>query len=157
MQQRASLAHTRWDCKYHVVFVPKYRRKALYGVVRREVGRVLRRLCEQRGIELIEGHAMPDHVHLCLSIPPKFAVSEAIGFLKGKSAIWLSNEVAAERRRLEKDLAAAEKEVVATAAKLGNEAFLSKAPEAVVGKIRARQQLARDEVDRITVRLSALA
>jgi putative transposase len=99
MQHRASLAHTRWECKYHVVFVPKYRRKVLYGQVRRDVGRILRRLCEQRRIELIEGHAMPDHVHLCLSIPPKFAVSEAVGFLKGKSAIWLSAEVAAERRR----------------------------------------------------------
>ena len=99
MQQRASSAHTQWECKYHIVFVPKYRRKILYGGVRKEVGRIFRRLCEQRGIELIEGHAMPDHVHLCLSIPPKFAVSDAVGFLKGKSAIWLSAEVAAEKRR----------------------------------------------------------
>lgn len=98
MQQRASLAHTRWECKYHVVLVPKYRRKALYGATRRGVGRILRRLCEQRGIEIIEAHAMPDHVHLCLSIPPKYAVSEAIGFLKGKSAIWIANEFAAQRR-----------------------------------------------------------
>ena len=99
MQQRASLAHTRWECKYHVVLVPKYRRKALYGATRREVGRILRRLCEQRGITIIEARAMPDHVHLCLSIPPKYAVSEAIGFLKGKSAIWIANELVARSKK----------------------------------------------------------
>lgn len=73
MHDWQSLAHVRWDCKYHVVIVPKYRRKRLYGSMRRRVGRILRQLCEQKGVGLIEGHAMADHVHLCLSIPPKFS------------------------------------------------------------------------------------
>ena len=72
MHEWQSLAHVRWECKYHVVIMPKFRRKVLYGRLRRQVGRILRELCDQRGVELIEGKAMADHVHLCLSIPPKY-------------------------------------------------------------------------------------
>ena len=87
MDNFESLSHVRWDCKYHVVFVPKYRRKVIYGNLRGKIGPILRDLCNQKGIVLLEGHAMIDHVHLCLSIPPKYSVSYAIGFLKGKSAV----------------------------------------------------------------------
>jgi putative transposase len=93
-----SLSHVRWDCKYHVVIIPKYRRKVLYGKLRRQIGAILRELCRQRGIELLEGHAMPDHIHLCLSIPPKYSVAYAIGFLKGKSAVRIHRELLHERR-----------------------------------------------------------
>ena len=93
-----SLAHVRWDCKYHVVFVPKYRRKVIYGKLRASIGAILRDLCKQKGIVLLEGHAMIDHVHLCLSIPPKYSVSNTIGFLKGKSAVRIHRELLNERR-----------------------------------------------------------
>ena len=98
MQDFESLAHVRWECKYHVVFIPKYRRKVMYGKLKAAVGRILRELCEQKGIELLEGHAMSDHVHLCLSIPPKYSVSYTVGFLKGKSAVRIHRELLRERR-----------------------------------------------------------
>jgi len=98
MHDWQSLSHVRWECKYHVVIIPKYRRKVLYGRMRRQVGLILRELCRQRRIELLEGHAMPDHVHLCLSIPPKFSVAHTIGFLKGKSAVRIHRELLHERR-----------------------------------------------------------
>lgn len=98
MQDFESLAHVRWDCKYHVVFIPKYRRKVMYGRLKRQIGAILRSLCEQRGIELVEGHAMPDHIHLCLKIPPKYSVSNTVGFLKGKSAVRIHRELLHERR-----------------------------------------------------------
>jgi len=98
MQEFESLAHVRWDCKYHVVFIPKYRRKVIYGRMKRQIGRILRELCEQRGIELLEGHAMPDHIHLCQKIPPKYSVSNTVGFLKGKSAVRIHRELLQERR-----------------------------------------------------------
>jgi putative transposase len=98
MQEFESLAHVRWDCKYHVVFIPKYRRKVIYGRMKQQIGRILRELCEQRGIELLEGHAMPDHIHLCLKIPPKYSVSNTVGFLKGKSAVRIHRELLHERR-----------------------------------------------------------
>ncbi len=98
MHDGESLSHVRWDCKYHVVFVPKYRKKVLYGKVRKQVGEILRDLCRQRGIELMEGHAMPDHIHMCLRIPPKYSVSQAVGFLKGKSAVRIHRTVLGERR-----------------------------------------------------------
>ena len=88
----------RWDCTYHVVIIPKYRSKVLYGKLRRQIGAILRELCRQRGIELLEGHALPDHIHLCLSIPPKYSVAYAIGFLKGKSAVRIHRELLRERR-----------------------------------------------------------
>ena len=87
MRDWRSLSHVRWECKYHVVFVPKYRKKALYGKTRKHIGEILHDLCRQKGVELLEGHSMPDHIHLCLSIPPKYSVAQLIGFLKGKSAV----------------------------------------------------------------------
>ena len=98
MHEWQSLSHVRWDCKYHVVIIPKYRRKVFYGRLRRQIGPILRDLCRQRGIELLEGHAMPDHVHLCLSIPPKYSVAFVLGFLKGKSAVRIHRELLHERR-----------------------------------------------------------
>ena len=98
MPEWQNLAHVRWDCKYHVVIVPKYRRKVFYGRQRRQIGGIVRELCRQRGIGLVEGHAMPDHVHLCLSIPPKYSVAFAVGFRKGKSAVRIHRELLHERR-----------------------------------------------------------
>jgi putative transposase len=98
MHEWQSLSHVRWDCKYHVVIIPKYRRKVFYGRLRRRIGTILRDLCRQRGIELLEGHAMPDHIHLCLSIPPKYSVAFVVGFLKGKSAVRIHRELLHERR-----------------------------------------------------------
>jgi putative transposase len=98
MNDFESLAHVRWECKYHVVFIPKYRRKVIYGKLRTAIGDILRDLCKQKGIELLEGHAVSDHVHLCLSIPPKYSVSYAVGFLKGKSAVRIHRELLHERR-----------------------------------------------------------
>ena len=93
-----SLSHVRWDCKYHVVIVPKYRKKVIYGKLRRQVGPILRRLCQQRGITLLEGHAMPDHIHMCLSVAPKFSIAHTIGYLKGKSAVLIHRQLLHERR-----------------------------------------------------------
>jgi putative transposase len=98
MHEWQSLSHVRWDCKYHVVIIPKYRRKVVYGRLRGQIGKILRELCRQPGIDLVEGHAMPDHVHLCLSIPPKYSVAYPIGFLKGKSAVRIHRELLHERR-----------------------------------------------------------
>jgi len=98
MHEWQSLSHVRWDCKYHVVIIPKYRRKVFYGRLRRQIGTILRDLCRQRGVELVEGHAMPDHIHLCLSIPPKYSVAFVVGFLKGKSAVRIHRELLHERR-----------------------------------------------------------
>ena len=88
-QDIGSLEHTRWRCQYHVVFAPKYRRMAIYGKIREDIGIILRKLCEQKGIEIIEAEACPDHIHMLLSIPPKLSVSYAIGYLKGKSALMI--------------------------------------------------------------------
>ena len=93
-----SLNHTKWDCKYHVVFIPKYRRKALYGQLRVHLGDVFRELARQKESRVEEGHLMPDHVHMMLSIPPKYAVSQVVGYIKGKSAIHLAR-VYGERKR----------------------------------------------------------
>jgi putative transposase len=98
MHECESLSHVRWECKYHVVIIPKFRQKVLYGKLRARVGRILRELCDQRGVELVEGKAMPDHVHMCLSIPPKFSVAHTVGFLKGKSAVRIHREILKERR-----------------------------------------------------------
>lgn len=87
MHEWESLSHVRWDCKYHVVFVPKYRRKVLYGRIRKEVREILLDLCKQRDVEVVEGTLKPDHVHMCLRVPPKYSIAFVIGFLKGKSAI----------------------------------------------------------------------
>jgi putative transposase len=98
MREWKSQSHTRWYCRYHVVFVPKYRRKVIFGQMRKGIGQILRQLCEQEGVELVEGHAMADHVHLCLSIPPKYSVANTVGFLKGKSAIRINREFMGRQR-----------------------------------------------------------
>ena len=90
MEDYQSLSHTKWQCKYHIIFIPKYRRRTLFGVVRRELGGVFHRLAEQKGCRIEEGHLMPDHVHMLISIPPKLAVSSVVGYLKGKSAIHVA-------------------------------------------------------------------
>ena len=82
MREWKSQSHVKWYCKYHIVFSPKYRKKAMFGSLRKGVGKILRELCNQSGVELVEGHAMSDHVHLCLSIPPKYSVANTVGFLK---------------------------------------------------------------------------
>src|SRR6185369_11203455 len=96
MDDCQSLSHTKWDCKYHVVFIPRCRRKTLYLELRRHLGEVL--LAVQKESRIEEGHLMPDHVHMMISIPPKYAVSQVIGFIKGKSAIHLAR-VYGERKR----------------------------------------------------------
>jgi len=88
-QKANSLAHTKWLCKYHIVFTPKYRRKAIYSQYRKDLGEILRRLCMWKGVEIIEGHLMPDHVHMLASIPPKLSVSSFMGYLKGKSSLLM--------------------------------------------------------------------
>ncbi|MDM8528524.1 IS200/IS605 family transposase, partial [Anaerolineales bacterium HSG24] len=98
MHDWKSQSHVKWDCKYHIVFIPKYRKKVFYGKMRVKIGAILRDLCQQKGVELVEGRAMPDHIHLCLSIPPKYSVSHTIGFLKGKSAIRIHRELQGQRR-----------------------------------------------------------
>ena len=90
MDEYESLSHSKWECKYHVVFIPKGRRKALYGDLRKYLGEVLRKLAEQKESRIEEGHLLPDHVHMMISIPPKYAVAQVIGFIKGKSAIHLA-------------------------------------------------------------------
>ena len=84
-----SLAHTKWNCKYHIVFAPKYRRKVFFGEKKREIGKILRQLCEWKGVEIIEAEICPDHVHMLVSIPPKVAVSSFMGYLKGKSSLMI--------------------------------------------------------------------
>ncbi len=90
MRQVNSLNHTRWECKYHIVFIPKYRRKALFGQIRRDLAEVFHTLARQRESLIEEGHLMPDHVHIMISIPPKYAVSQVVGYIKGKSAIHIA-------------------------------------------------------------------
>ncbi|MBR1639013.1 MAG: IS200/IS605 family transposase [Treponema sp.] len=86
---RDSLSHTKWLCKYHIVFTPKYRRKLIYGQYRESIGQIIRQLCNYKGVEIIEGHLMPDHIHLLVSIPPKYSVSQFMGYLKGKSSLMI--------------------------------------------------------------------
>ena len=81
----SSLSHTKWNCKYHIVFTPKYRRKAIYGRLRTDIGSILRQLCDYKNVEIIEAHAMKEHIHMLLKIPPKLSVSSFMGYLKGKS------------------------------------------------------------------------
>ena len=95
MYQR--LAHSSWDCKYHVVFVPKRRREVLFGQARRKLGEVFHALARQKECQIIEGHLLPDHVHMCIAIPPKYPVASVIGFLKGKSAIAMARLCGKER------------------------------------------------------------
>ena len=92
MKDWQSQAHVKWECKYHVVILPKYRRKTLYGKLRRDAGKILRQLCRQKGIGLVEGKAMSDHIHMLLSVPLKYSMAMTIGYLKGKSAIRIHRE-----------------------------------------------------------------
>ena len=85
----SSLSHTRWNCKYHVVFIPKYRRKEVYGKLRVDIGRIIRQLCEYKGVEIVEAHACSDHIHMLVKIPPKISVSNFMGYLKGKSSLMI--------------------------------------------------------------------
>ena len=98
MDEFQSLNHTKWDCKYHVVFIPKGRKKALFGHIRQHLGEVFRRLAEQKDSRIEEGHLMPDHVYMMILIPPKYAVSQVIGYIKGKSAIHMARTYG-ERQR----------------------------------------------------------
>ncbi len=98
MQSYETLKHTTWECKYHLVFIPKYRKKVLYGQLRRELGPVLRELVRQKESEVIEGHLMVDHVHMLVSIPPKYSVAQVMGFVKGKSAIHIARVYAGRRK-----------------------------------------------------------
>ncbi len=93
-----SLNHTRWECKYHIVFIPKYRRKVLFGEIRRELGEVFHRLARQKESLIEEGHLMIDHVHIMISIPPKYAVAQVIGYIKGKSAIHIARNYSGRKR-----------------------------------------------------------
>ena len=85
----SSLSHTRWNCKYHIVFIPKYRRKEIYGKIRTDIGQILRQLCVYKDVEIIEAHAMSDHIHMMIRIPPKISVSSFMGYLKGKSSLMI--------------------------------------------------------------------
>ena len=98
MNQYSSLSHSKWDCKYHVVFVPKGRKKQLYGKIREYLKPVFHALARQRGCTIVEGHMSGDHVHMCLSIPPKHAVAEVIGYIKGKSAIAVARQYSGRQK-----------------------------------------------------------
>ena len=98
MKDYRSLSHTKWDCKYHVVFIPKYRRKRIFGKLRGHLGEILHELAKQKQSRIVEGHLRPDHVHMCISIPPKFSVLSVVGFIKGKSAISIARNFLGRRR-----------------------------------------------------------
>ena len=98
MDDLQSLSHTVWDCKYHVVWIPKCRRKVLYGQLRKYLGQVLRELAVQKESKVVEGHLMGDHVHMLISIPPKYAVAQVVGFIKGKSAIHIARTYGGQRK-----------------------------------------------------------
>ena len=84
-----SLAHTQWECKYHIVFAPKYRRQIIYGKIKQDIGQMIRKLCEYKGVEIIEAEACKDHIHMLVAIPPKYSVSQFMGYLKGKSSLMI--------------------------------------------------------------------
>ena len=98
MEDYQSLAHTKWDCKYHVVFIPKRRKKAIFGAIRKHLGVVLHELAGQRGSKILEGHLMSDHVHICISIPPKYSVANVVDYIKGKSAISIARRFMGRNR-----------------------------------------------------------
>ena len=89
-----SLAHTQWECKYHIVFAPKYRRQIIYGKIKADIGQMLRKLCDYKGIEIIEAEACKDHIHMLVAIPPKYSVSQFMGYLKGKSSLMIFEKYA---------------------------------------------------------------
>jgi len=98
MKDYASLNHTKWDCKYHVVFIPKRRKKLLYGPIRKHLGEIFHELGRRKECKIVEGHLRPDHVHMCVSIPPKLAVSSVVGYIKGKSAISIARDMMGRKR-----------------------------------------------------------
>ena len=98
MNDFSSLKHSRWECKYHVVWIPKYRRKTLYDQLRKYLGEIFRDLAKNRECEVLEGHMMPDHVHMLISIPPKYSVAQVVGYIKGKSAIQIARNFLGRRR-----------------------------------------------------------
>lgn len=98
MKSNESLSHSSWECKYHVVWIPKYRRKVLYGEIKRHLGEIFHTLAHQRESEILEGHIAKDHVHMYLSIPPKYSVSQVVGYLKGKSAIYIARTFGGRER-----------------------------------------------------------
>lgn len=97
MERYESLNHTRWECKYHLVWIPKCRKKVLYGQLRRDLGAILRKLAWQKESEVVEGKLRTDHVHMVVSIPPKYSVSQVVGYMKGKSAIWVARATGRNR------------------------------------------------------------
>ena len=98
MKEYQSLAHTKWDCKYHVVFIPKKRKKAIFGAIRKHLGKILHELADQKECKILEGHLMTDHVHMCISIPPKYSVSNVVGYIKVKSAISIARRFMGKSR-----------------------------------------------------------
>ena len=90
----SSLAHTKWECKYHIVFAPKFRRQVIYGKIKQDIGQMLRKLCEYKGIEIIEAEACKDHIHMLVSIPPKYSVAQIMGYIKGKSSLMIFEKYA---------------------------------------------------------------
>ena len=96
-----SLSHSKWDCKYHVVFIPKYRKKSIYGNIRKHLGEIFHELARQKQCRIMEGHLMKDHVHICMEIPPKYSVASVIGFMKGKSAISIARRFGSRQRNFE--------------------------------------------------------
>ena len=98
MREYESLSHTKWDCKYHVVFIPKRRKKVIFGGIRKYLGKMLHELAVQKGCQIVEGHLMSDHIHMCISIPPKYSVSNVVGYIKGKSAIGIARHIMGKSR-----------------------------------------------------------
>ena len=101
MTQLKSLAHTKWECKYHIIWIPKYRKQRLFGELRRELGSVLRELASHKESEILEGHLLVDHVHILIAIPPKYAVSQVVGYIKGKSAIHIARNYLGKQRNFQ--------------------------------------------------------
>ena len=99
MKEFKSLSHTKWDCKYHIVFIPKYRKKQLYGKIRKYLGEFFHELAKNKESKVVEGHICVDHIHMCISIPPKYAVSNVVGYIKGKSAIQIFRNFNGLRKR----------------------------------------------------------
>ena len=98
MKEYQSLSHTRWDCKYHIVFIPKKRKKKIFGELRKHLGEIFHELAKHQESKIVEGHLMSDHVHICISIPPKYAVSKVVGYIKGKSAIAIARRFGGRER-----------------------------------------------------------
>ena len=98
--ERQSVNHSTWECNYHIVWIPKYWKKKLFGRIREELGKVLHELARQKESQILEGHSMPDHIHMLISIPPKYSVSQVVGYLKGKSAIYIARNITEKPRKI---------------------------------------------------------